>query len=380
MQTIRLIFVSISLFFLAGMVTAADLTPTVISNNNADWLVADGSSTSTITVQVKEGALANPVSNATVLFYLSDPTLGTVFPTNITTGSDGVETSVFTTTTKSGNATINAIIRYNDGADNYLEKSTFQRTDDDTPQTMVPSYNASIPVGSTTILNLTYSDRNNNRIDNRNTAETHAVHLSMPGSGGSGLFDGTAYVSSLDVATDADGRISVPVRVSTLAGNNLIQVDPIGNIATDTIYIVGIATNTSSCTLTQVPPSPSSWPADGDPAHYFDLYYYLKDQYENPVDGAKINIQSSAGYSTVLTTNSNGIGYIRYNASDVGGVYTITATTPANATILCTDTGTTGYCSQSVEFTSMEPVAMVLSASPQTMVSTDVDSASKAVF
>ena len=126
----------------------------------------------------------------------------------------------------SGNATITATITYNDGAVNTLQLATFQRIDHDVPQYAFVDCPPSISAGSVTTLTITLTDRwvnptLGNRIDNKNTAEVHTVLLTGLGSGGSGFWDGSAFASQISVPTDAQGNVSVQVRVSSVAGEQL---------------------------------------------------------------------------------------------------------------------------------------------------------------
>jgi Mg-chelatase subunit ChlD len=376
-----LIIIAIGLFLVVNTAGAVDISPSTISSSNSGWLIANGNDVATITVHVLQGSPATDVSGATVAFLVPDADMGTISPATVITGPDGLATAVFTAKTRSGNATIEASITADGGTPSPLLIHTFQRIDHDTAQQATNNYATVVPVGTETPLTITLTDRSDNRIDNLNHGEVHLVHLTMSTGGDSGIWDtnSSGFVSQIDLPTDTDGIVSVTVRVSTVAGSNLIQMDPVGNIVLPSqIYIEGVANSSTPCTLTQIAPSPSSWPADGAPDHYFNLYYSVKDQYGNPVEGTDITLASSAGETSTITTYSGGSAYSSYGPKDISGIYTITATSVSNASILCTNTGTIGSCSQNVEFFSEVPVQMVLSASPQTLVSTDVDPGSRA--
>ena len=315
------------------------------------------------------------LSGANVAFSLSNPSLGTISPASVTTGSDGIANTVFTVNSLSGNATIIANITYNDGTTNPLNLMTFQLIDHDVPQYAFVDSPPSVPAGSVTQLNITFMDRNNNRIDNKNTAQVHTVLLTGLGSGGSGFWDGSAYASQISVPTDVDGNISVKVRVSTVAGDNNIWMNGIGNVPGKSIDIVGVS-GSIPFSMSQVTPSPVTWPADG--THAFNLYYNVYDQYGNPLDGANISVASNTGELFFTSTANGGIAYAQYGPKDLTGTYTITATAIQNSSILCTSTGTVGYCSQNVVYYSQDPVNMILTASPQSLVSLDVQPTSQA--
>nr|WP_319377030.1 VWA domain-containing protein [uncultured Methanoregula sp.] len=381
----RAILVVLGFFFIVSMAAAADLTPSTMTSSSSGWLVANGNDQSTITVHVLQGSPATDVSGATVAFSLAGDSsdLGTLSAQSVVTGPDGLAQTVFRTSTKSGTATINALLTYNDGSVNTLPLSCVQKIDHDTPWDAEFSYQHDVPVGSVTRLTIRLVDISGNPADNKNPAETHTILLHMSGDGGSGLLKGTGYVQDLSVPTDASGTVSVDLRVSTQAGLNIVQVYPVGSYLGEPVTINGVA-ESNPFYLVQVHPSPSSYPADGkDPDHRFTFYWTVLDRYQNPVENADLYVTSSkAGEEVHLSTNAEGMASTPYGPKDIAGVYTITAkpvvpgtTTALNSTILCTDTGTNGYCSQTVEYLPMDPVDMILTASPQTMVSMDVDGA-----
>jgi len=378
-QIFLLIF---GLLLLIGPAIAADLSYSDISNSNSGWLIAnDGTGiserTSTITVHVLEGPSSTNVANAHVEFSLSDASLGSLSPSFADTGSDGLATTTFTAGSVSGNVTITAVITYNNGTVSTHTLSTFQRIDHETPQFAYYDHASQVTAGSVTKVIITLADRYDNRIDNKNSSEVHTLHLSGLGSGESGFWDGSSYVPEIYLPTDAEGNVSVNVRVSTIIGYNTIGIAGIGNIPDKwPISIESIAAG-DPVTITQVQPVPDSWPADGE--HTFNLYYSVMDSFGNPLDGTRLRIQSSTGESFFTNTSNGGIAYVSYGPKDVTGVYTITATSVTNFSIHCTDTGTVGYCSQNIIYYSQAPVDMILTASPQTMVSLDVDSASQSV-
>ena len=379
-QTILVVF---GLLLVIGTACAADLSNSTITNSNTGFIIAnDGTgtseTTSSITVHVMEGLSLTDVTNAHVTFTLPDPTLGTLSPASADTGTDGLATTTFTVGSASGNATITAIITYDDGTVTTHTLSTFQNIDHEIARYPFYDYPAQVPAGSVTPVIITLTDRYGNRIDNKNTSESHLLHLSGLGSGGSGFWDGSGYVPELyNLPTDAEGNASVNIQVSTIAGYNIVGIASIGYIPDAWPITIEGVSHSDPVTITQLYPTPVSWPADG--THTFNLYYTVKDRYGNTLDGTPVWINSSTGESFLTNTSNGGLAYTSYGPKDVTGVYTITAAAVANASILCTDTGTTGYCSQSVEYYSQEPVDMILTASPQTLVSLDVDSLSQSI-
>jgi len=387
----RAVLVIIGLILLTGVVVAdtVDLSSsTITSSTDGGWLVANGVDHAAINVTVKSST-GDTITGAQVNFSVSDPALGTMTPTTpVTTGSDGIATAQFTTGLKSGTAVITGHIVANVGGTVSTWNCTLaQNIDHDTLEKAVFTDADQVPVGSVTPLVITFTDRWGNRIDNKNSAGIHTVTLQMNGDGGSGLWDGSAYVTSVPLSTDAEGNVSVNVRVSTNPGANPITLEPVGLITTPIPEsIEGIATTPSYLSQTVTPVSPTSCssltscPADGE--HPFNLYYTVLDQYHNPVKGAVIWINTTQGgavlgtpYST--TTDSSGVAFALFN-QEVMGTYTLTARSEGNSTILCTDPSSTGYCSQDVEYYATDPVDMQFIISPEVVVSRDVNASSQA--
>lgn len=386
----RAVLAIVGLIFLAGVVAAdtIDLGPSTITSSTAGWLVANGVDHATINVTVKSSS--GPVTGAQVNFSVSDPALGTITPTTpVITGTDGIATATFTTSHKSGTAVISADIKVTSGEGiSTWTCSLSQRIDHNELANTVFTKTDQVPIGSVTPLIITFTDGWGNRIDNKNPAESHIVTLQMNGDGGSGVWDGSAYATSVSLPADAEGNVSVNVRVSTTTGNNPITlVETVGG-KTNYIptYIEGIATTPSYLSQTVTPVSPStcssltSCPADGE--HPFNLYYTVLDQYHNPVKGTVVWINTTQGgavlgtpYST--TTDSSGVAFALFN-QEVMGTYTLIARSAGNSSIVCTDPSSTGYCSQDVEYYATDPVDMQFIISPEVVVSRDVNASSQA--
>jgi len=386
MSTRGVLFLLLGIFFLAGAAAAAtDLTHSTMTSSNTGWIVANGEDQATITVHVTDGA--SDLNGATVEFSLADDStdLGTLSATTQVTGTDGIARSVFTTKTKSGIATIKARVTYNDGSGipATVTLSCTQKIDHDKAYSATPDSVFSVPAGSVTHLNITFRDEPGNPVDDKNKAsdQVHMVHLWISGDGGSGFASGGGYVQDLYVPTDVYGNVSVDLRVSSKAGPNSIQVYGLDYFGGMPITISSVADDVP-CFIVQTHPDPSSYPADG--THKFTLYYTVLDKYQNPLQGVELLVTSSIGEETRIISNENGMNFTDYGPKDVAKVYTISASpvitgtkTSRNATILCMDTGETGTCTQTITYTPLDPVEMILTASPQTMVSWDVAGASK---
>lgn len=385
----KIILVMLGILLLAGPAAAGvDLSGSVMYSSNTGWLVANGGDTSTITVLVTTPS--GPLSGAIVDFSVIDSAMGTISPaspTTVTSGSDGKATAVFTTGTKSGTAVINATIRFlnGDGSYSVWPLGCSQKIDHDSAYNAVFTYLPQVPAGSVTPLIITLTDRGDNRIDDR-TGAKHYVTLTMSSDGGSGLWDGSNYITKISVPTDSEGNASVNVRVSTVVGSNWISMDPLDSVSSSNIDIESGAGNSSymSQTLSAVSPtscnSLTSCPADGD--HPFNLYYTVRDEHSNPVKGTTVTITATQGGVVMgtpfsATTDSSGVAFAQFT-QDAMGNYTLTARTESNTTILCTNPSSIGYCSGDVQYYATDPVDMQLTVNPQMMVSRDVDSSTTA--
>ena len=314
-------------------------------------------------------------------------TVSPATPNGIITGSDGIATAVFTEGTTSGTAVIDALIRYpnGDGTTSTLTLNCSQNIDHSTPDSAVFTALPQVPAGSVTPLNVTLTDSYGNPVNNLNPADVTTVTLTMNGIGGSGFVSGPGSVTQLSATPDMYGNVSVNVQVSTVAGSNLITMNPIGYVGTQMTDIEGVTSIPAFMSQTIIPASPSTCssgtacPADGN--HPFNLYYTVLDHYQNPISGAVVIINASlngaASGSFQTTTDSSGVAYAQYTQTTVG-TYTLTAQAPGNSSILCTSTNAVGSCSQSATYYATIPVDMQLVVSPQMMVSKDVTATSSA--
>ncbi|MFA6331967.1 MAG: VWA domain-containing protein [Methanoregula sp.] len=367
-----------------------DLSASTISNSNPGWLIADnGGSQSTITVYVMDKLSSTPVPNADVVFSLESASqdLGTISPATVKTGTDGKATAVFTTLTKSGNATIQAAISVNDGQTSSFTNTTYQRIDHNTPEkASFDKYPSELTAGSGASVNVTVKDHWNNLVDNKNVAES--VHITMTGDAGAGLMDGTDYIPGKIYFTDPYGNVSIDLRLSTVAGANTLSMDPIGNIVLPPEKIItGVAdsvpwyiTQTRAITATgQMSPRP----ANGLPENNVEITYLLTDKYGNPIDGAPILCEASNKGTTLYSTlyyTYEGTVTVPFGAQDVAEIFTLKASAPGNATALCKTPENVGYCSQNIEYYHTDPVDLIFIANPQSMASLDADKTTRAVL
>lgn len=380
----RTILGLIGLLLLVSSAAALDLSSSTISTPG--WITANGADSSVITVTVMDTTLV-PVTGADVTFSLdaASQTLGTIAPAiPVKTDANGIATAVFTASTKSGNATINATISVNDGTTLPFTLTTFQRTDHNTPDKAIfDTYPAELVVGSETRVNLTVNDYWNNRVDNRNVSE--AVRITVTGGNGVGLKDGTEYVTEKIYYTDAEGNISIDLRLSTVAGENKLWMDPLGTIVTNpSKTITGVAEEIpwyiEQTRAINTEGTKSPLPADGLPVNDMTITYTLTDKFGNPIHDAPLLCTSSDGQSATRNTNLNGKVTVIFPAQDEARVFTLNASTSANPSATCSDPYSSGYCSQQIEYYNTDPVDMLFTANPQSMASLDVDSTTRAIL
>jgi Bacterial Ig-like domain (group 1)/von Willebrand factor type A domain len=372
----------LGLLLITGTVSAlmADSPPsTIVTGKN--WVVANGYDTSVITVTARNLSTGQYIPSASVAFTVNDANLGLISPASATTGATGVATSSFMTKTKSGTAVITATITSNDeqsGGGVYPHTTVItvnQKIDHDLPQNAVFDNPPEMLAGNISNLNITVTDVHGNLVDDKNTAEVHSFNLYMPGGDGRGLWDGMSYVGTKLLKTDYYGNASTQFRVSTRNAMNYLYMDPIGNMVTAPDTWINVISETGPCYVSQTYPSPNAIAANG--VDTFEFWFIVYDKYLNPVNETEVRITASDGSTTTKKTNLEGMVWTSFGPKDLIGTYTITATPLANASILCSDTGQIGNCSQVVEFYNTDPVDLMVMANPQGMASLDVDAGSK---
>ncbi|WP_292547101.1 invasin domain 3-containing protein [Methanoregula sp.] len=380
----RTILGLIGLLLLVSSAAALDLSSSTISTPG--WIIANGADNSVITVTVMDTG-TGPIADADITFSLdaASQTLGTISPAiPAKTDANGKATAVITAKTISGNATIYATISVNDGVTLPVTLTTFQQIDHNTPEkASFDTYPTDLMVGSETRVNLTVYDYWNNRVDNRNIPE--AVRITVTGDNGVGLKDGAEYVTEKTYYTDAEGNVSIDLRLSTVAGENTLWMDPIGNmVKIPSKTVVGIAEEIpwyieqTSAINTEGTKSPL--PADGLPVNDVTITYMLTDKFGNPIENAPVLCTSSDGQSATRYTNLNGKVTVIFPAQDEAKVFTLNASTSANPSATCRDPNNVGYCSQQIEYYNTDPVDLLFTVNPQSMASLDVDSMTRAIL
>jgi Mg-chelatase subunit ChlD len=369
----------LGLLLITGTVSASVADSSSKITPGKDWPVANNMDSSIITVVAKNLSFAPPlIGNAQVTFAVNDGNYGFFTSTTATTDINGIATTTFMTRTKSGTAVITATIVSSDMYGSHTQVVTLnQNIDHDLPQSAVFDTPAKLPVGNISILNVTVLDGHGNRVDSRgpNPVEHHTFNLYMPGAQGRGLWDGSNYVDTKQVETDADGNASIKFRMAYPAQMNQIYMDVLGNmVSPPEKWIEGTALS-EPVYINHLHPSPDDINADG--IAQFNLYFYAYDRYMNPVNDTRLHIEADDGMNIDRNTSILGSVFTPFGPKDTASVYNITLTS-SNTSALCLATGKIGYCSQNLSFHNTEPVDLVITANPQGgMPSLDVNPASR---
>ncbi len=323
------------------------------------WMIADNMDTSPITVTVLDTDNI-PVSGAQVTFQVNGT--WSLTPQSATTGSPGTATTVLDRTTKSGTALVTVTVQKIENNQVHTIQDTYlQDIDHTTPIILTPLYQGGVTVGSLLPIVVTLSDISGNPSDNRMAIEQVRFSSTSPEPS---LWDGTSFVDTLSMPCNESGMAAVTFRVDRVGANYVIVEGP-SPIQPLTLTITGIPDGFPSSIQQRVVPNGDPYPAViADGSSKFLLTYTLYDRFGNPAGSRKIDFTTTVpGEGTVQkTTNSDGIVQFDYGPKLAVGLFTVTATVVDNPTVTST---------QILEFVSGDPVAMLLTASPQSMASRD---------
>jgi len=349
-------------FVFLALVTAASGLPTLDVSTGETWLTAGGADTAVVTVQVNDDG--NAVPGAQVMISCSE-TMGTIMPGTLTTGADGSATATFTAGTVSGTATITAVFTDESGEEVSASKDLLidHGTPINIPSLSCPGEGS---VGSEIEIALALSDWWGNPVDNANETESVTFTVGSPGNGSAFITD-SGDAASVSFPVDSQGWVTATLRLSTMAGENIVQVTPPGAVGDRYLTILGVADGPPVSIESAY--ASASCPADG--VGTVLIAYTLYDQYGNLCDEAPVQIASSLGETTAVTTNSYGSMLVRYGPKNAPVDVTLTATAAEDASVFTIDT---------FSFASTDPVNLVLAASPLNMKSLDVDSSAEAVL
>jgi hypothetical protein len=173
-------------------------------------------------------------------------------------------------------------------------------------------------------------------------------------------------MDNITASVNEAGKATAILYVDRTAGENLVLIQPPTSVKSEYISILGVANGTPFNITCAVEPRDASVAASGDENDTVQLTYTLTDRYGNPVGSQDVTIVTDCADDKPCMLKSSPFGLVRitYGPKKSAGVITITATTlnesVTNSTV--------------VEFTSTDPVDMLLTASPQTMASSDTKS------
>ncbi len=335
-----------------------------ILSTSPGWVTAGSSDTATVTVLVTNSS--SPVSGVVVDFAVDNSTYGSIANARMETDEAGKAAAVFRPGTRSGTARITARV----AQDEPLEGSVDLSIDHAAPYQIDNTwYSPKVTAGGTTDITVRVVDRYGNVVDSKRedslniTPETVSFTVGSPG--GVAVFVGGA--DEITVPVDDAGNATVTLRVDTKAGENIVYIQSPEPVGGQYISIRGVADGVPANITRSVFPEDATASANGKDT--VTLIYVLTDAYRNPAgsQGLWVNSSGLREQSKLINSSSSGEVWVTYGPEDSVGVATITATAVANASV---------SDSIEVEFASLDPVDMVLSANPRSMPSRDANASS----
>lgn len=389
------IFISVVFLLLAGIATAeiAPIPDRISLTTSEDWLIATGGDQAVLTAHLynatDESALFPDYS---ITYYVYDSTLGSVNPRSAFTGSDSNAITVFTATTKSGTAKIDAYLETN----SLVLDTTYQRIDHDFPYRFdspaYPDYDSEVVSNGSTTISVKMLDKWGNTIENRREVDEggigEQVSFSAESSPSSGInygataqfWNGTEYEPLVIFSVNSTGIAEAVLKVDAKPGINYILISPlVSTIADKYIQITGTATGVPAHIFGTVKPSAevnkNPWVYTGndpnDESRKFTITYFVSDQFGNGLqlkDIAVTILAEDQKEELVITTNATGYASFNYGPRSlvikdiaVNAVPAENRDISANPIVL--------------DFISADPVGIVVVASPQGMASRDANPA-----
>ncbi len=300
----------------AGAVSAS--TSTVAASPTS--VVADGSTTSTITVTLKDAG-GNPVSGKTVtLAKTSGPGTPTISPASGASNASGVVTFTVKSTTAGADVftatdttdtiaiTATATVTFTAGA---VSAST---------STVAASPTSVVADGSTTsTITVTLKDAGGNPVSGKTVT---LAKTSGPG---------TPTISPASGASNASGVVTFTVKSTTAGADVFTATDTTDTIAITATATVTFTTGAVSASTSTVAASPTSVVADGSTTSTITVT--LKDAGGNPVSGKTVTLAKTSGPGTPTISPASG-------ASNASGVvtFTVKSTTAGADVFTATDT------------------------------------------
>jgi protocatechuate 3,4-dioxygenase beta subunit len=337
----------------------------VVITRTKEWVIANGVDSALYTITVTDGA-GNPVVGADLAVSAGAPWAASPWQVRdslLKTGDGGKAQTDFLPTTRSGTAIVSATASVSGLTTAPVTSTLLQKIDADTPYSMEALYPGSATVGSPVTLSVRITDRHGNPVTSRRVE--NQVNFSTT-TGGTGAFlDEVGNRSkSISVLLNETGWAGVSFLLGIVKGDNFVSITPPPPLSPSMIDIEGIGDSKPfSITKVVIPAgNPSVVPADGHAQATID--YYLYDQWGNPSVNQGLKISTSVGENRIFYTNQEGRASVLYGPKLSAGYYQITATAEENTSV---------SVQQIVQFVSMDPDDMLLTAIPQTMASLDVN-------
>ncbi|ACQ81027.1 Ig domain protein group 1 domain protein [Beutenbergia cavernae DSM 12333] len=313
-------------------------------------IVADGASTSTVTVTLLD-ANGNPVgaSGGDVVVSTDAGTVGAT-----TDNGDGTYTATLTSSTTAGTATLTFTLEGTSGTDTATVELTAGPPDPGLSTIAADPTSITADGTSTSTITVTLLDANGNPVPSGGNAVVVATNLGTVGA----------------VTDNGDGTYTATLTSATAAGTATVSFTLDGTAGTDTAEVVFVAGAPDPATST-IAADPTSITADGVATSTVTVT--AVDANGNPVGagGAAVVIAASAGTISGVTDNGDGT----YTA-----VLT-SATAAGTATLTFTLDGTAGTDTAEVAFVAgaADPATSQIAADPTSIVADGVSTSTVTV-
>jgi Mg-chelatase subunit ChlD len=335
----------------------APVADSIILSTDKTWVVANGQDQAIVTATLTNTSYGEtiPVVNQNVMFTLVEgAVMGSLSRGVGVTNSSGMTTTVYTTATKSGSATIG-------GSSGPVSTTIKQLVDHDLPFSMSTHHEPEVTVGNLTTLSVHLQDQWGNPIDIWKDRESVQFIVSSPGDTARFSDGYGSWSNNLNLSVDSQGNISAHLRVSTQPGWNNIQIIPPAPVPAKGLSILAISNGIPTSMQTIVDPSTEWQYADG--TSKITITYILRDQYDNPIENSGIHIVPSEGDPLTVYTDALGKMSIDVNPQTIVKNITVVATAVDNSSVTST---------KNVQFVPTEPVDMGLTVSPLILPSGEV--------
>ncbi len=334
----------------------------VVIKSTKDWVIADGTDNATLTIGVGDGAQPpNLIPNVNLVLGASPP--WSLQDSALTTNGNQKVRTLLLPTTKSGSAIITATATVPGVTTAPVTASFVQKIDAGPASTAITLYPQTATVGSPIRISVLVEDRYGNPVTSRRAVTNVSFFTAASGTG---VFpDGMGNrLKAISVPLNETGWAEVTYLMATKQGDNFVYITPPAPLSSSLIDIKGIGDSKPFSISQSVNPAgdPPFIPADSSSQATID--YYLFDQWGNPSTDQGIQIVTSAGENRIFFTNQEGRATILYGPKLTAGFYSITATAVMNSSV---------RIFQTLQFGSLDPDNMLLTASPQTMASLDVN-------